>query len=55
MELEILDTIIIESYGDWDEHNKLVDKTIKETKPKYYAIETDLTRLLWSTTIFVME
>ena len=55
MRLEIIDTIIIESCGDLEAHNKLVDEAIEKAKPNYYAVETDLIRLLWSTKIFIMK
>lgn len=55
MELEILDEIIVESSGELEEHNSLVEEKIKKANPKYYAVETDLIRLLWRTKIFIMR
>ena len=55
MELEILDTYIIESCGDLEEHQKLIDEKVKELEPEYYTVDTDLIRLLWKTKIIVMD
>lgn len=55
MELEILDTYIIESCGDLEEHQKLIDEKVKELEPEYYTVDTDLIRLLWKTKIIVMK
>ena len=53
--LEILDTYIVESCGDLEEHQKLIDEKVKELDPEYYTVDTDLIRLLWKTKIIVMK
>lgn len=55
MELEVIDRYIVEGGNDLEDHNKLIEEKIKELEPEYFAIETDLIRLLWRTTITVME
>ena len=55
MELEILDTYIVESCGDLEEHQKLIDEKVKELEPEYYTVDTNLIRLLWKTKIIVMK
>lgn len=55
MELEVLDRYVVEGGEELEEHNKLIHKKINELEPEYYTIETDLIRLLWRTTITVME
>lgn len=55
MELEVLEHYLVESSGELDEHNRLIEEKIKELELEYYTVETDLIRLLWRTTITVME
>lgn len=55
MELEVLEHYLVESCGELEEHNRLITEKVKELEPKYYTVETDLIRLLWRTTITVME
>lgn len=55
MELTIVDEIVIESYGDFEEHKKMVDAKIKEINPKYYTETTDVIRTMLSTTILILE
>lgn len=55
MELEILDSYIVESYGELEEHNEKIAEKISELEPEYYTVETDLIRLLWRTKITVMS
>ena len=55
MELEILDRYLVESSGELEEHNKLIEEKVKELEPEYYTVDTELIRLLWRTTITVME
>ena len=55
MELEILDAYIVESCGDLEEHQKLIDEKVEELDPEYYTVDTDLIRLLWKTKIIVMK
>ena len=55
MELEVLEHYLVESSGELEEHQQLIEEKIKELEPEYYTVETDLIRLLWRTTITVME
>lgn len=55
MELEILDRYLVESGGELEEHYKLIEEKVKELEPEYYTVDTELIRLLWRTTITVME
>lgn len=55
MELEVLEHYLVESGGELEEHYKLIEEKIKELEPEYYTVETNLIRLLWRTTITVME
>lgn len=55
MELEVLEQYLVESGGELEEHHKLIEEKIKELEPEYYTVETELIRLLWRTTITVMQ
>lgn len=55
MQLNIVDEIIIETYGGLEEHNNKVDKKIKELKPEFYSITTDIIITVWQTKIIIME
>ena len=55
MELTIVDEIVIESYGEFEEHKNLINNRIKEINPKYYTIDTDIIRTVLRTTILILE
>ena len=54
MELEILDSYIVESSGDLEDHNKKIAEKIQQLEPEYYAVETDIIRVVWRSKISVM-
>lgn len=55
MELEVLECYFVEGGDSLEDHKELIDKKVKELEPEYYTVKTDLIRLLWRTTITVME
>lgn len=55
MELEVLDSYIIESSGDLEEHNKKIAEKIQQLEPQYYTVETDIIRVVWRSKITVMS
>lgn len=55
MELEVLDSYIVESSGDLEEHNKKIAEKIQQLEPEYYTIETDIIRVVCRSKITVMS
>lgn len=55
MELEILDSYIVESSGELEEHYKKISEKIQKLKPEYYVVRTDLIRVVWRSEIIVMS
>lgn len=55
MELEVLDSYIVESSGDLEEHNKKIAEKIHQLEPEYYTVETDIIRVVWRSKITVMS
>ena len=55
MELEILDSYIVESSGELEEHYKKISEKIQNLKPEYYVVRTDLIRVVWRSEIIVMS
>lgn len=57
MELEILDTYIVESGDDveYEKHMQKVRERVNELEPEYYSIETDIFISTLRTKITVMQ
>lgn len=54
MELEVLDSYIIDSSGDLEDHNKKVAEKIQQLEPEYYTVETNIIRVVLKSKITVM-
>lgn len=55
MKLDIVETVVIESTDGYEQHMLDVAEKVKQLNPEYYALDTDLHRLVWVTTIYIME
>ena len=54
MELYIVDTYVIETLENINEHEELVKQKIDELNPEYYTVDTDVIRTVFRTTITTM-
>ena len=54
MELYIVDTYVIETLENMNEHEELVKQKIDELNPEYYTVDTDVIRTVFRTTITTM-
>ena len=55
MRLEVVDELIIETYGTLEEHNKKVEEKIQQISPEFYSLNTDIICTVWKTVITVFE
>lgn len=55
MELNIVDTYIIETLEKIDVHTEKVEQKLVELNPEYYILDTDVIGTVFRTTITIME